>query len=154
MGEGPFVGELDGDAARDLREAGAEYGAATGRPRRVAWMDLVATRYGTKLQGATSLALTKMDVLGYLRQIPVCVGYRLHGEFIDRFPYTPDLYDCEPVYRTLPGWQCDISSARRWEDLPREARDYVRFIEDNVLCPIRYVSVGPEREALIVRERH
>ena len=151
VGEGPFVGELDGQAAHDLREAGAEYGAATGRPRRVAWMDTVATRYGVKLQGATALALTKMDVLSYLKEIPVCVAYRLNGETTERFPYTPDLYDSEPVYETLPGWNCDISKARKWEDLPKEARDYVEFIEKRVGCPIKYVSVGAEREALIIR---
>lgn len=151
VGEGPFVGELDGDAAHDLREAGAEYGAATGRPRRVAWMDIPATRYGTRLQGATALALTKMDVLSYLKEIPVCVAYKLNGETIDRFPYTPDLYDCEPVYETLPGWNCDITKARRWEDLPKAAQDYVLFIEQRVGCPIKYVSVGAEREALIIR---
>ena len=151
VGEGPFVGELDGDAAHDLREAGAEYGAATGRPRRVAWMDIPATRYGTRLQGATALALTKMDVLSYLREIPVCVAYRLNGQTIERFPYTPDLYDCEPVYQTLPGWNCDITGCRRWEDLPKEARDYVEFIEARVGAPIKYVSVGAEREALIIR---
>ena len=152
VGEGPFVGELDGQAAHDLREAGAEYGAATGRPRRVAWMDLVATRYGTKLQGATALALTKMDVLSYLDEIPVCVGYRLNGEVTERFPYTPDMYACEPVYQVLPGWKCDISGVRRYEELPEAARSYVEFIEKGVGCPIRYVSVGAERDALIVRE--
>ena len=151
VGEGPFVGELDGEAAHDLREAGAEYGAATGRPRRVAWMDLVATRYGTKLQGATELALTKMDVLSYLKEIPVCVAYRLNGERIDRFPYTPDLYDCEPVYETLPGWNRDISGCRTWDELPQAAKDYVTFIEKAVGCEIKYVSVGAEREALIIR---
>ena len=151
VGEGPFVGELDGNVAHDLREAGAEYGAATGRPRRVAWMDIPATRYGTRLQGATALALTKMDVLSYLGEIPVCVAYELNGERIDRFPYTPDLYDCKPVYETLPGWKCDITKARKWEDLPKEARDYVTFIEEKVGCPIKYVSVGAEREALIIR---
>ena len=151
VGEGPFVGELDGEAAHDLREAGAEYGAATGRPRRVAWFDVPATRYGTKLQAATALALTKIDVLSYLKEIPVCVGYRLNGEVTDRFPYTADLDSCAPVYETLPGWGCDISGARRWEDLPQAARDYVEFIEARVGCPIKYVSVGPEREALIIR---
>ncbi len=152
VGEGPFVGELDGQAAHDLREAGAEYGAATGRPRRVAWMDIVATRYGTKLQGATALALTKMDVLSYLKEIPVCVAYKLNGETIDRFPYTPDLYDSEPVYEVLPGWNCDISGVRKYEDLPKAARDYVEFIESRVGCPIKYVSVGAERDALIIRD--
>lgn len=152
VGEGPFVGELDGSAAHDLREAGAEYGAATGRPRRVAWMDIPATLYGTKLQGATMLALTKMDILSYLHEIPVCVGYKLDGETISRFPYTPDLYDCEPIYEILPGWNCDISGVRKYEDLPQTARDYVEFIEARVGCPIKYVSVGPEREALIIRD--
>ena len=151
VGEGPFVGELDGDAAHDLREAGAEYGAATGRPRRVAWFDIPATRYGTKLQAATALALTKIDVLSYLDEIPVCVAYKLNGEIIDRFPYTADLDDCEPVYETLPGWKCDISKARMWEELPKAARDYVEFLEERVDCRMKYVSVGPEREALIIR---
>lgn len=151
VGEGPFVGELDGQAAHDLREAGAEYGAATGRPRRVAWMDIVATRYGTQLQGATALALTKMDVLSYLDEIPVCVAYKLNGETTERFPYTPDLYDCEPVYEVLPGWKCDITGVRKYEDLPKAARDYIEFIEKRVGCPITYVSVGPGRDELIVR---
>ena len=151
VGEGPFVGELDGQAAHDLREAGAEYGAATGRPRRVAWMDIPATRYGTRLQGATALALTKIDVLSYLDEIPVCVGYKLNGEMIDHFPYTADLYNCEPVYEVLPGWKCDITAARKWEDLPKAAQDYVLFLEERVGCPIKYVSVGAEREALVIR---
>ena len=145
------MGELEGDAANALREAGAEYGAATGRPRRVAWMDIVATRYGTRLQGATALALTKMDVLSYLEEIPVCVAYRLNGQTIDRFPYTQDLYDCEPIYEYLPGWNCDITQIRKWEDLPAAARSYIEFIEKRVNCPIKYVSVGAQREALIVR---
>ena len=115
-------------------------------------MDIVATRYGTKLQGATALALTKMDVLSYLDEIPVCVGYELNGETIDRFPYTPDLYDCKPVYQTLPGWNCDISKCRTWDELPQAARNYVLFIERRVGCPIKYVSVGAEREALIIRD--
>ena len=151
VGEGPFVGELDGDAAHDLREAGAEYGAATGRPRRVAWFDVPATKYGTKLQATTALALTKIDVLSYLKEIPVCVAYRKDGEQTTRFPYTADLYGCEPVYETLPGWGCDISKCRSWEELPKAAQDYVLFLEEKVGCPIKYVSVGPEREALIIR---
>ena len=151
VGEGPFVGELHGDVATALREAGGEYGAATGRPRRVAWMDIVATRHGVKLQSATEIALTKMDVLSYLDEIPVCVGYRLNGKVIDRFPYTPDLDNCEPVYQTLKGWKTDISGVRRYEDLPAEARAYVEFIEQGIGCKIKYVSVGPEREALIIR---
>ena len=151
VGEGPFVGELDGEAAHLLREAGAEYGAATGRPRRVAWMDLVATRYGTHLQGATELALTKMDVLSYLDEIPVCVAYERDGRRIDRFPYTPELYGCKPVYEVLPGWKRDITACRRYEELPAAAREYVEFIEKGVRCPIRYVSVGAERDSLIIR---
>ena len=115
-------------------------------------MDTVATRYGTKLQGATALALTKMDVLSYLDEIPVCVAYELHGERTERFPYTPDLYDCKPVYETLPGWKTDISKVRRYEDLPKAARDYVEFIEARVGCAIKYVSVGAERDALIIRD--
>ena len=151
VGEGPFVGELSGEAADKLREAGAEYGAATGRPRRVAWMDLVATRYGTALQGATELALTKLDVLSYLDKIPVCVAYEKNGRRVDRFPYTPDLDGCVPVYEVLPGWQMDITTCREFEHLPSEARDYVEFIEKNVACPIQYVSVGAERDSLIIR---
>ncbi len=152
VGEGPFTCELKGDEAKALRDAGHEYGAATGRPRRVAWMDIPATRYGTRLQGATALALTKMDVLSYLDEIPVCVAYKLHGETTERFPYTPDLYESEPVYETLPGWKCDISGVRKYEDLPKAARDYVEFIEARVGCRIKYVSVGPERDALIIRD--
>ena len=151
VGEGPFVGELDGEEADKLREAGAEYGAATGRPRRVAWMDLVATRYGTALQGATELALTKLDVLSYLDEIPVCVAYEKNGRRVDRFPYTPDLDGCKPVYEVLPGWKMDITTCREYEHLPSEARDYVEFIEKNVACPIKFVSVGAERDSLIIR---
>ena len=151
VGEGPFVGELSGEAAQLLREAGAEYGAATGRPRRVAWMDLVATRYGTVLQGATELALTKLDVLSYLDEIPVCIAYERDGRRLDRFPFTPELDRCEPVYEVLPGWKADISGCREFEELPEAAREYVEFIEKAVKCPIRYVSVGAERDSLIIR---
>jgi len=151
VGEGPFVGELDGQDAHDLREAGFEYGAATGRPRRVAWFDVPATLYGTKLQGATSLALTKIDVLSYLKEIPVCVAYKVNGKDTTRFPFTADLYDCEPVYEVLPGWNCDVSKCRSWDELPKAAQDYVLFLEKKIGCPIQYVSVGPEREALIIR---
>ena len=146
-----FLGELAGEEADKLREAGAEYGAATGRPRRVAWMDLVATRYGTALQGATELALTKLDVLSYLDKIPVCVAYEKNGRRVDRFPYTPDLDGCKPVYEVLPGWKMDITTCREYEHLPSEARDYVEFIEKNVACPIKFVSVGAERDSLIIR---
>ena len=151
VGEGPFVGELDGDAAHDLREAGHEYGAATGRPRRVAWLDLVATRYGVKLQGATELAFTKLDVLSYLKEIPVCVAYEVNGKRTDRFPYTPELDDAVPVYETLPGWNCDISACRSFDELPKAAQDYVLFAEKALGCRFTFVSVGAERDQLILR---
>ena len=151
VGEGPFVGELDGDAATALREAGHEYGAATGRPRRVAWLDLVATRYGVKLQGATELAFTKLDVLSYLDEIPVCVAYEINGRRTDRFPYTPELDEARPVYETLPGWRCDISGCRAFEDLPKQAQDYVLFAEKALGCRFTFVSVGAERDQLILR---
>ena len=152
VGEGPFVGELSGDEATALREAGHEYGAATGRPRRVAWLDVVATRHGVKLQGATELALTKLDVLSYLDRIPVCVAYEKADKTrTERFPYTPELDTCRPVYEYLPGWHCDISACRRFEDLPRAAQDYVLYCEERLGCAIPFVSVGPERDQLIIR---
>lgn len=152
VGAGPFVGELAGEPGHMLRESGREYGAATGRPRRVGWLDLVASRYGVLLQGATELALTKLDVLSGLAELPICVGYKLKGEIIKDFPYTPLLEKCEPVYETMPGWQRDISGIRRFEDLPKPARDYVARVEQAVECPITFLSVGPERDSLIVRE--
>lgn len=151
VGEGPFVGELSGDIATNLREAGGEYGAATGRPRRIAWMDLVATRHGIELQGATKIALTKMDVLSHLDEIPVCVGYRLNGEVTREFPFTPELAACEPVYEMLPGWKADITSVREFSALPKAAQDYILFLEKNLGCPIAYVSVGAERDQIILR---
>ena len=151
VGEGPFVTEWSGAAADKLREAGAEYGAKTGRARRVGPLDLVATRYGVQVQGATKLALTKLDVLRYLDQIPVCVRYRVDGQETDRFPFPTALQRAEPVYEWFNGWGCDISGARRWDELPEAARNYVRTIERAVGCPIPYVSVGPERESIIIR---
>ena len=151
VGEGPFVCELFGEEAARLREAGGEYGAKTGRPRRVGPIDLVATRYGVQVQGATALALTKLDVLSYLQEIPVCVQYELDGACTDSFPFPTALKRAKPVFKTLEGWSCDISGARRWEDLPEAARRYVEYIEARVGCPIRYVSVGPERDAIIIR---
>ncbi len=152
VGEGPFVGELQGKEASLLREAGQEYGAKTGRPRRVAPLDLVATRYGVRVQGATELALTKLDVLGYLPRIPVCTGYRLDGRVTDDFPFPADLDRAEPVLEWFEGWQCDISGVRRWEDLPAQARRYVETAEAALGCPIAYVSVGPERDSIIIRK--
>ena len=151
VGEGPFVCEMFGPEAEALREAGAEYGAKTGRPRRVGPVDLVATRYGVEVQGATRLALTKLDVLGYLERIPVCVRYRVNGVETDRFPFPTELDKAEAVIEYMDGWGCDISGVRRWEDLPEAARRYVRRIEEAVGCPIVYVSVGPERESIIIR---
>ena len=151
VGEGPFVCEMFGEEAERLREAGKEYGAKTGRPRRVGPVDLVATRYGVEVQAATRIALTKLDVLSGLEEIPVCVRYRLDGEETDEFPFPTDLDRAEPVIEKVPGWKQDISGVRRWEDLPKEARDYVCMIEDAIGCPIRYVSVGPERDSIIER---
>ena len=151
VGEGPFVCELFGEEAERLRQAGQEYGAKTGRPRRVGPIDLVATRYGVQTQGATCIALTKLDVLSDLPQIPVCTRYVLNGEEIDEFPFPTLLKDAKPVIKYVKGWNRDISQVRRWEDLPQEARQYVQMIEDAIGCPIGYVSVGPERDSIIIR---
>ncbi len=151
VGEGPFVSEMSGEEADRLREAGAEYGAKTGRARRVGALDLTATRYGVETQGATKLALTKLDVLSYLERIPVCVRYRVGGRETSRFPFPTELAFAEPVIEYWAGWGCDISDVRRWEDLPEAARAYVRRIEEAVGCPISYVSVGAERESIILR---
>ena len=125
VGEGPFICEMFGEPAEKLRKAGKEYGAKTGRPRRVGPVDLVATRYGVEVQAATKIALTKLDVLSDMKDIPVCTRYRLDGTETDEFPFPADLDRAEPVMETVPGWNCDISGIRRWEDLPKEARDYV-----------------------------
>ena len=151
VGEGPFVCEMFGEEAERLREAGGEYGAKTGRPRRVGPVDLVATRYGVEVQAATEIALTKLDVLSYMDEIPVCVKYELNGEETDRFPFPAALGACRPVIETVKGWKKDISGVRTWEDLPEEAKTYVQMIEKAIRCPIRWVSVGPERESIILR---
>ena len=151
VGEGPFTCELFGDEGEQLRKAGFEYGAKTGRPRRVGPIDIVATRYGVSCQGATNIALTKLDVLSYMDKIPVCAHYALDGKITDEFPFPCVLDQAKPVMEYLPGWKCDISAARTWEELPQEARDYVEYIEKNVGCHIGYVSVGPERDSIIVR---
>lgn len=151
VGEGPFVCEWTGPEADALREAGQEYGAKTGRPRRVGPIDLVATRYGVQTQGATTLALTKLDVLGYMERIPVCVRYRIDGVETADFPFPAALGTAEPVVEWLDGWHCDISGARTWAELPRAARDYVETIERAVGCPIGYVSVGAARDEYIKR---
>ncbi len=151
VGEGPFTCEWFGEEAEKLREAGGEYGAKTGRPRRVGPIDLVATRYGVECQGATTIALTKLDVLSYLDRIPICARYELNGKQTDAFPFPAVLPEAKPVTEYVPGWRCDISGVRRWEDLPQAARDYVERIEKGIGCRIGYVSVGPERDSIILR---
>jgi len=151
VGEGPFTCEWFGEEAEKLREAGGEYGAKTGRPRRVGPIDIVATRYGVQCQGATDIAITKMDVMSYMDKIPVCAHYELDGKIIDEFPFPAVLPDAKPVIEYLPGWQCDISGCRKWEDLPEAAQKYVEYVEREIGCRITYVSVGPERDAIIIR---
>ena len=151
VGEGPFTAEWFGEEAEQLRVAGGEYGASTGRPRRVGPIDLVATRYGCRIQGATEVALTKLDVLSYMKEIPVCVQYELNGALTDDFPFPAILPEAKPVFRTMPGWNCDISGVRKWEDLPEAARNYVQYVEEKIGSPIGYVSVGPERDSIILR---
>ena len=149
VGEGPFTCESFGEEAEKLREAGGEYGAATGRPRRVGPFDAVASRYGIRVQGCTEIALTKLDVLSYLEEIPICAQYELNGEIIDEFPYAAVLPEAKPVIRKVKGWNCDISKCRTKEDLPKEALDYIHLLEEMTGCSIRYVSVGAERDAYI-----
>ncbi len=150
VGEGPFTAELFGDAANALRESGAEYGAATGRPRRVGGFDIPASRYGVQVQGANELALTKLDVLSYMDKIPVCAWYEIDGARCDGFPIGDKLMRAKPVYEYLPGFKTDISKCRSTEELPSEAIDYIRYIENAVGCPIKYVSVGAERDEYLM----
>ena len=150
VGEGPFTVELFGAEAEELRKAGAEYGAATGRPRRVGPFDVVASKYGVEMQGADELALTKLDVLSYLDEIPVCVAYDIDGEKTTEFPRGERLDKAKPVIEYLKGWKCDISDCRKVSDLPKEALDYIKYVEKAVGCPITYVSVGAEREQYVV----
>ena len=150
VGEGPFTCELFGDDAEQLRAAGGEYGAATGRPRRVGGFDAVASRYGTKMQGCTCVALTKLDVLSYMEKIPVCTAYEVDGHRVEKFPSgIEELNKATPVYEYLPGFHCDISHCRTVEELPKEALDYIRYIEKTIECPVKYVSVGADRDAYI-----
>ncbi len=151
VGEGPFTCEWFGEEAEKLREAGNEYGAKTGRPRRVGPLDIVATRYGVETQAATNIALTKLDVLSYMEKIPVCTHYLLDGKQIDDFPFPTLLAEAKPVTEYLDGWKCDISGVRRWEDLPAAAQKYVEYVEKAIGCHIGYVSVGPERDSIILR---
>lgn len=151
VGEGPFVVETFGEEADRLREAGEEYGATTGRPRRVGPFDAVASRYGVQVQGATRLALTKLDVLSCLETIPVCTAYEIGGGTTRDFPFAPLLAGARPVLQRMPGWGTDVSGVRRWEDLPGEAQRYVEFAQDEMECRIDFVSVGPDRDAIIRR---
>ena len=146
VGEGPFVSELFGEEGDFLREAGGEYGAATGRPRRVGGFDFPATRYGIEMQNATGIAITKIDVLSALDKIPVCVAYEFEGKRLDEFPYPDILDDCKPIVEYLDGWKCDISSCKSFESLPEKAKDYLRFLQKGLNAPITVVSVGPDRE--------
>ena len=151
VGEGPFVCEMFGQEAEALRSAGFEYGAKTGRPRRVGPVDVVATRYGVQAQGATNIALTKLDVLSYMDRIPVCEAYELDGERTEEFPFPSRLNDAKPVITYMEGWKQDISGIRKWEDLPEAARKYVEYLEAQIGCRIGFVSVGPERDSIILR---
>ena len=149
VGEGPFTCEMFGDEAEELRQAGQEYGAATGRPRRVGPFDVVASSYGVKVQGADELTLTKLDTISYMKKIPVCVAYEVDGERTTVFPTGGRLNRAKPVIEYLDGWRSDISKCRKASELPKEALDYVKFIEKAVGCKIKYVTVGPERDACI-----
>ena len=155
VGAGDFVSEIFGDEAEELRHRGGdggEYGATTGRPRRVGWFDAVATRYGCRVQGATEAAFTVLDVLGYLDEIPVCIGYEIDGQVTRDFPTTPKLNKAKPVYTKLPGWKCDIREIRKYEDLPENCRKYIEFVEKEIEVPIAMVSNGPGRDDIIIRK--
>ena len=151
VGEGPFTVEWFGEEAEKLREAGGEYGAKTGRPRRVGPLDIVATRYGCKAQGTTNVAFTKLDVLSYMDKIPVCTKYKINGELTDDFPFATILSKAEPVIEYLDGWKEDISRVRKFEDLPKACQEYVLYVEKQIGTHIGYVSVGAERDAIIIR---
>jgi adenylosuccinate synthase len=154
VGAGPFVSEIAGNEAEELRLRGGdagEFGATTGRPRRMGWFDVVATKYGCTLQGATEVVLTNLDVLGYLPEIPVCIAYELDGEATDEFPVTALLDQMKPVIKILPGWKSDITAARQFAELPMNAQNYVRYIEQAIGVKISYLSVGPKREQMIKR---
>ena len=155
VGAGAFVSEIFGDEADELRKRGGdggEFGATTGRPRRMGWFDCVASKYGCRLQGTTDVAFTVLDVLGYLDEIPVCVGYEIDGEVTTDFPTTAKLEKAKPVIKKLPGWKCDIRGIRKFEDLPENCRKYVEFVEEQLGFPITMVSNGPGRSDIIYRE--
>lgn len=154
VGAGEFVSEIFGDEADELRKRGGdggEFGATTGRPRRMGWFDCVASKYGCRLQGTTDVAFTVLDVLGYLDEIPVCVGYDIDGKVTTDFPTTTMLKKAKPVYETLPGWKCDIRGIKKYEDLPENCRKYIEFVEEHIGFPITMVSNGPGRDDIIYR---
>ncbi len=155
VGAGAFVSEIFGDEADELRRRGGdggEFGATTGRPRRVGWFDCVASRYGCRIQGATDVAFTVLDVLGYLEEIPVCVGYEIDGQVTKDFPVPYLLEKAKPVFETLPGWKCDIRGIKKYEELPENCRKYIEFVERQIECPITMVSNGPGRDDIIYRK--
>lgn len=156
VGAGEFVSEIFGEEAELLRNHGGdggEYGATTGRPRRVGWYDCVASKFGCRVQGATDVAFTVVDDLGYLDEIPVCIGYEYKGEILKEFPVTSILKDCKPVYKVFPGWKCDIRGIRNYDELPEKCRDYIEFIEKEIGFPITIVSNGPARDDIIYRNK-
>ena len=156
VGAGAFVSEIFGEEADELRRRGGdggEFGATTGRPRRMGWYDCVASKYGCRLQGATDVAFTVLDVLGYLEEIPVCVAYDIDGEITTEFPTTAKLEKAKPVIETLPGWNCDIRGIKKYEDLPENCRKYIEFIEEKIGYPITMVSNGPGRNDIIYRNK-
>ena len=156
VGAGAFVSEIFGDEADELRRRGGdggEFGATTGRPRRMGWYDCVASKYGCRIQGATGVAFTVLDVLGYLDEIPVCTGYEIDGKVTTDFPTTHLLEKAKPVYEVLPGWKCDIRGIKKYEDLPENCRKYIEFIEKHIECPITMVSNGPGRDDIIFRKK-
>ena len=155
VGAGAFVSEIFGDEADELRRRGGdggEFGATTGRPRRMGWFDCVASKYGCRMQGTTDVAFTVLDVLGYLDEIPVCVGYEIDGQVTTDFPVTHLLEKAKPVYKTLPGWKCGIRGIRKYEDLPENCRNYIEFVEKEIGFPITMISNGPGREDIIYRD--
>ena len=154
VGAGAFVSEIFGEEADELRRRGGdggEYGATTGRPRRMGWFDCVASKYGCRVQGTTDVAFTVLDVLGYLDEIPVCVGYEINGEVTTDFPTTHLLEKAKPVLKTLPGWKCDIRGIKKYEELPENCRKYIEFVEEKIGFPITMVSNGPGRDDIIYR---
>ncbi len=156
VGAGAFVSEIFGEEADELRRRGGdggEFGATTGRPRRMGWYDCVASKYGCRIQGATGVAFTVIDALGYLDEIPVCVGYEIDGKVTTDFPTTYLLEKAKPVYEVLPGWKCDIRGIKKYEELPENCRKYVEFIEKHIECPITMVSNGPGRDDIIFRNK-